>query len=141
LEQAELFRAIVDICILIIAAEIATTIGVRLKLPRIIGPLIAGIIFGPYFLGGVIIGNAPIIEYNELVFVFGEIGAVLLLFQAGLHMRFRDLLRSGVAAFTIASVGVTVSFGVGLLISSILSYNSMTGLIIGGGIECNQHSY
>jgi Kef-type K+ transport system membrane component KefB len=71
-EQAELFRAIVDICLLIIAAEIATTIGVKLKLPRIMGPLIAGIIFGPYLLGGIIIGNAPVIEYNELIFVFGE---------------------------------------------------------------------
>jgi Kef-type K+ transport system membrane component KefB len=134
-EQAELFRAIVDICLLIIAAEIATTIGVRLKLPRIIGPLIAGIIFGPYLLGGIIIGNTPVIEYNELILVFGEIGAVLLLFQAGLHMRFRELLKSGVAAFTIAAVGVIVPFGVGLLTSTILGYGSMTGLIIGGALS------
>jgi len=135
MEQTELFRAMVDVCLLIIAAEIATTIGARLKLPRIVGPLIAGIVFGPYFLGGVMIDNTPLIEYNELIYIFGEIGAVLLLFQAGLHMRFRDLLKSGVAAFTIASVGVIVPFGVGLLISSILGYSSMTGLIIGGALS------
>jgi Na+:H+ antiporter len=135
MDQAELFRAIVDICLLIIAAEIATTIGVRLKLPRIMGPLLAGIIFGPYFLGGIIIGNITLIEYNELIFIFGEMGAVLLLFQAGLHMRFRELLKSGFAAFTIAAVGVIVPFGVGLLTSTVLGYSTMTGMIIGGALS------
>ena len=135
MEQAELFRAIVDVCLLIIAAEIATTIGVRLNLPRIVGPIIAGIIFGPHLLGGVLIGTTPLIEYNELISIFGEMGAVLLLFQAGLHMKFRELLKSGFAAFTIAAVGVLVPFGVGLLISTILGYTSITGMIIGGALS------
>ena len=103
MEQSTLFRAVVDICILIIFAELASTIGTRLRLPRILGPLAAGMILGPYLLGGFIIGDKPFIEFTDLVLVFSEIGAVLLLFQAGLHMKFSDLLKSGVASFTVAS--------------------------------------
>jgi Kef-type K+ transport system membrane component KefB len=135
MEQAQLFKAIVDICILIIAAELATTICVRFKLPRIIGPLLAGVLFGPYLLGGLVVLGSPLIEYNDLVLIFGEIGAVLLLFQAGLHMRFSDLIKSGVAAFVVAVVGVVVPFGFGIISSSLLGYDLTVGLIIGGSLS------
>jgi Kef-type K+ transport system membrane component KefB len=134
-DQAQLFRAVVDICLLIIAAELASTLGARLNLPRIIGPLFAGIILGPYMIGGIIIGGTPFIEYSDLILVFSEIGAVLLLFQAGLHMKFKELLRSGVASFTIALIGVIIPFALGLFASIWLGYNLLVGLIIGGTLS------
>jgi len=70
LEQTTLFRAVVDICILIILAELTSTISVKLNLPRILGPLFAGIIFGPYMIGGIRIGDSPLIEMSDLILVF-----------------------------------------------------------------------
>jgi len=134
-EQEQLFRAIVDICILIIAAELATTIGAKFRLPRIIGPLVAGIIFGPHLLGNLSIFGSPLIEYNDIILIFGEIGSVLLLYQAGLHMRFRDLLNSGLASITVAAFGVVIPFLFGLAISSILGYDLLAGMIIGGTLS------
>ena len=135
MEQSTLFRAVVDICILIIFAELASTIGARLRLPRILGPLFAGMLLGPYLLGGVIIGDKPFIEFTDLILVFSEIGAVLLLFQAGLHMKFSDLLKSGVASFTVALAGVVVPLLFGIAASSLLGYDLLVGMIIGGALS------
>jgi Kef-type K+ transport system membrane component KefB len=135
MEQSTLFRAVVDICILIIFAELASTIGARLRLPRILGPLFAGMLLGPYLLGGVIIGDKPFLEFTDLILVFSEIGAVLLLFQAGLHMKFSDLLKSGVASFTVAIAGVVVPLLFGIAASSLLGYDLIVGMIIGGALS------
>ena len=62
MEQAELFRAVVDICVLIIVAEVAASLNARLRLPRILGTLLTGTLFGPYLLGGVIIGGVKLSE-------------------------------------------------------------------------------
>ncbi|MBN1683184.1 cation:proton antiporter [Candidatus Bathyarchaeota archaeon] len=135
MEQAHLFRAVIDICLLIIAAELASSLGSRFNLPRILGPLFAGILMGPYLLGGIIIGETPFIEYSELILVFSEIGAVLLLFQAGLHMRFKELLRTGIASFAIAAMGVILPFFLGLLATIWLGYDLLVGMIIGGTLS------
>ncbi|NIN91915.1 cation:proton antiporter, partial [bacterium] len=98
--------AVVDICLLIAIAEIASSISSKLQVPRIIGTLATGIFFGPKMLGGINVLGRPLIEFNELVYVFSEVGAVLLLFSAGLHMTFTELRRSGVTSLTVAIMGV-----------------------------------
>ena len=135
MEQTTLFRAVVDICILIILAELTSTISVKLNLPRILGPLFAGILFGPYMIGGIRIGDSPLIEMSDLILVFSEIGAVLLLFQAGLHMKFSDLLKAGTASLTVALLGVIFPFLFGLAASSLLGYDLIVGMIIGGSLS------
>jgi Kef-type K+ transport system membrane component KefB len=134
-EQSTLFRAVVDICILIIAAELTSTIGAKFQLPRILGPLFAGIILGPYLLGGVMIGDKPFIEVTDLILIFSEIGAVLLLFQAGLHMKFSELLKTGFSSFTVALAGVIFPLLFGIFASTLLGYDLIVGMIIGGALS------
>jgi Kef-type K+ transport system membrane component KefB len=134
MEQQLLFRAVVDLCMLIFLAEIASSINARLKIPRILGTLSTGIIFGPYLVGGINIGGRPIIQFNELVYVFSEVGAVLLLFSAGLHMKFSELLQSGVSTFTTALLGVVAPYFLGLTATVILGYDWYVGMIIGGSL-------
>jgi Kef-type K+ transport system membrane component KefB len=135
MEQSTLFRAVVDICILIIVGELTSTLSARLRLPRILGPLFAGILLGPHLLGGVNVGGKPFIEFTDLIIIFSEIGAVLLLFQAGLHMKFSELLKTGVASLTVAIAGVVVPFLFGILASTLLGYDLVVGMIIGGALS------
>jgi Kef-type K+ transport system membrane component KefB len=135
MEQSTLFRAVVDICILIIVAELASTLGAKLQLPRILGPLFAGVLLGPYLLGGIVIGDRPFIEISDLILIFSEIGAVLLLFQAGLHMKFYDLLKTGIASLTIAIAGVIFPLLFGVVASFLLGYDLVVGMIIGGALS------
>lgn len=123
-----------DICILIIIAEVASSLNARFRLPRILGPLLTGILFGPHLIGGVFIGDRLLIEYGELIYVFSEIGAVLLLYEAGLHMKFSDLLRAGWASLTVAGVGVTIPYLLGFTASILLGYDLYAGMIIGGAL-------
>jgi len=135
MEQAEIFHAVVDICVLIILAELASTLNARLKLPRILGTIFTGIIFGPYLLGSVVVGGRVFIEYNELIYIFAEFGAVLLLFEAGLHMRFSELLNTGKASFTVAISGVVVPYLLGYFASTMMGYSVYVGMIVGGALS------
>lgn len=134
MEQELLFRAVVDICLLIALAEIASAINAKLKIPRIIGTLSIGILFGPKMLGGLQLVGRSLIEFNELVFVFAEVGAVLLLFSAGLHMTFSELRSSGVTSFTVALFGVFLPYLLGFGATVLLGYDWYIAMIIGGSM-------
>jgi Kef-type K+ transport system membrane component KefB len=134
MEQQILFRAVVDISILIALAELASGISAKLKIPRIIGTLSVGILFGPHFIGGLVLGNRPLIEYNELVYIFSEVGAVFLLFGAGLHMTFGELRRSGVASMTVGILGVILPYLLGFGATVFLGYDWKIAMIIGGSM-------
>ena len=114
-------RAIVTICILVFSAKMLGEIFSWRKIPSVLGELLAGILLGPFALGSIIaINGTPLIEINEIVRAFGEIGGILILFVAGLEMTFRDFRKVGTAGFTIGTVGVIVPFlmGYGLSIVS-----------------------
>ncbi|MCK4318658.1 cation:proton antiporter [Candidatus Bathyarchaeota archaeon] len=134
MEQQLLFRAVVDICLLIALAEVASAVSAKLRLPRIIGTLSIGILFGPKMLGGLQLAGRSLIEFNELVYVFAELGAVLLLFGAGLHMTFGELKRSGAISFTVALAGVIVPYVMGFVATVLLGYDWYIAMIIGGSM-------
>lgn len=86
----------------------------RLKLPIVLGELLAGIIVGPFALGGLyLVDGEPLVNLSETVRHIGEIAAIVILFIAGLHITPREFLKGGVAAFTVGSLGVIVPFFVG----------------------------
>jgi len=132
MDQVTIFRSVVNICLLIALAEVASSINSRINIPRIIGPLATGIIFGPKLIGGILVGGRPLIEFNELVYVFAEVGAVLLLFSAGLHFTFGELLKSGLVSVAVAVVGVVLPYSLGLIATTMLGYGWHVGMIIGG---------
>lgn len=134
MEQQLLFRAVVDICLLISLAEVASAVNAKLRIPRIIGTLSIGILFGPKMLGGLQLAGRSLIEFNELVYVFAEVGAVLLLFSAGLHMTFGELKRSGVTSFSVALAGVIVPYVLGFAATVLLGYDWYIAMIIGGSM-------
>ena len=70
------------------SAKIMGEICVRLKMPPIIGELMAGVLLGNYVLG--IIDNS-----NEVLMSFAEIGVIFLMFHVGLEIRVKDLFAVG----------------------------------------------
>jgi len=69
-------RAIITICILVFSAKVLGELFAKVKIPSVLGELFAGILLGPYALGSVIaIGGSPVIQINDFVRAFGEIGA------------------------------------------------------------------
>ena len=99
---------IADMVITLAVALVGGAICHRLRLPVILGYLLAGIAIGPYGFG--LIGGTEDIE------VLAEIGVALLLFTLGLEFSFRTLRQTGrVAIFGgIAQILVTAALGVGI---------------------------
>lgn len=128
-------RAIVTICILVFSAKVLGEVFSWRKIPSVLGELLAGVILGPYALGALItVGGSPVIEINEIVRAFGEIGGILILFAAGLEMTFQDFRKVGTAGFVIGTSGVIIPFLMGYGTSSLLGYDTIVGLVVGAAL-------
>jgi Kef-type K+ transport system membrane component KefB len=84
--------------VVLVAARVAAELAERLRQPAVLAEIAAGIIIGPSLLG--------IVHRDEILSVLGELGAILLLFEVGLHMNIADLGRVGAAALRVALIGV-----------------------------------
>ena len=105
------------------------------KIPSVLGELVAGMLLGPFALGSLIVINGtPLIQINDIVLAFGEIGGILILFIAGLEMTFRDFRKVGTAGFVIGTVGVIVPFVMGYGISLALGLDTITSLVVGAAL-------
>ncbi len=128
-------RGIITICILVLSAKVLGEVFSWRKIPSVLGELFAGILLGPYAFGSIIaINGRPIIEINEIVRAFGEIGGILILFVAGLEMTFRDFRKVGTGGFVIGTVGVIVPFTMGFGLSIALGQSTITGLVVGAAL-------
>ena len=104
----------------------------RLKLPIVLGELIAGMIIGPFALGAFIIGadGDPLLQINDEIRILGEIGAIVILFMAGLEMTPKEFLRGGKASFTVGTLGVVVPFFAGLLVFQMFGFDALQSMLI-----------
>ena len=112
-----ILRAIIDISILIASAKILAGVMKRFDMPEVLGELFAGIVLGPFALGSLQIGGEPLVAFNEHVLAFAEIGAILILFVAGLEVGFAQFRAAGGQSFVIGACGVLVPFFLGVYIT------------------------
>ena len=63
-------------------------------MPVVLGELLAGIIAGPFALGGLPLFNGgPLVVLDETVKHIGELAAIVILFVAGLEITPREFLK------------------------------------------------
>ena len=95
-----------------VAAQIGAEIAQRLRLPAVVGEIVAGCAIGPSALGLV---QPEQIAAGMPLDVLAELGVVLLLFSVGLETRLDDLRKVGRNAFLVGVLGVIVPFALGTL--------------------------
>jgi monovalent cation:H+ antiporter-2, CPA2 family len=98
-------------------------IAARLRLPALVGYLIAGIIIGPATPGFV----ADIELSNQLA----EIGVMLLMFGVGLHFSLDDLLAVRRIALPGAIVQIAVATLLGIGVTTLWGWNLAAGIVFG----------
>jgi len=116
-------RLVLQLAVIVIAARLLGFAFDRyLKQPRVLGELIAGMIMGPYALGGLTIpffGGAffPAVEgtvpVSSELYGVATIAAIVLLFRAGLETDVSSFLRYSVVGSTVGFAGVVLSFALG----------------------------
>ena len=127
----EFLHVIISLAILLFTAKIFAEIFHRLKMPIVLGELLAGIIIGPFALGGLIFFDGePIVELDETVRDIGVISAIVILFVAGLEITPREFLRGGAASFTVGSIGVIVPFFVGFIVLTFFGLEALESMLV-----------
>ena len=130
--------------VIIFAAKFCGDLAKKLKMPSVLGELCAGIIIGPYVLGGIGIplhglenglfaissavtvegveGTKAILEgitfqqYHSSLYAIATIGSILLLFMSGLETDLRMFFRYSLVGTVVGIGGVIFSYGLGAAI-------------------------
>jgi Kef-type K+ transport system membrane component KefB len=128
---SEFLHIVISLGVLLFAAKIFAELFARLKLPIVLGELVAGIIVGPFALGGLPLFNGePLVVLDETVKHIGEISAIVILFIAGLEITPREFLRGGGASFTVGSLGVIVPFFVGYYVFTLYGLAALESVLV-----------
>ena len=94
---------ILQVAVILMAARVVGELAVYLRMPSVIGEIVAGIILGPTLLG--------FAEATGLIQILAEIGVILLLFQVGLETDISELAKSGSKSVIVAATGFVIPFG------------------------------
>ena len=130
-EQEVFIHVLISLAILLFAAKIFAELFNKLKLPAVLGELLAGIIVGPFALGSLpLFDGQPLIILNETVRQIGEISGIVILFIAGLEITPREFLRGGAASFTVGACGVVVPFLVGYYTFTLFGLGALQSVLI-----------
>lgn len=113
-----------DLAIIILSAKFFALVARKCKAPQVVGEIIAGLLIGPCLFN--------LVQSNDTISVFAEIGVVLLMFTTGLGTNLKELMKAGPIATLIACVGVAVP-----LVGGTLLY----GLFYGFGAVGSQEFY
>ena len=128
---ASFLHIVITLSILLFAAKLFAELFHRIKMPVVLGELLAGIVVGPFALGSLPLFNGePLVVLDETVMHIGEISAIVILFIAGLEITPREFLRGGVASFTVGSLGVVVPFFVGYYVFTAFGLEALEALLI-----------
>jgi Kef-type K+ transport system membrane component KefB len=130
-EQEVIIHVLISLTVLLFTAKIFAEIFNKLKLPAVLGELIAGIIVGPFALGSFpLIDGKPLVVLNETVLQIGEIAGLVILFIAGLHITPKEFLKGGAASFTVGACGVIVPFFLGYYVFTIFGLEGLQSILI-----------
>jgi Kef-type K+ transport system membrane component KefB len=113
--------------IIFTSAKILGELFIRLRMPAIIGELIAGVLLGNYVLG-------IISTENHVLMSFAEIGVIFLLFHVGLEIRVKDLFAVGRTAVFVGLLGVLLPLVIGFLTVFALGFAFVESLFIATAI-------
>jgi Kef-type K+ transport system membrane component KefB len=129
--ESTFLHVIISLGILLFAAKLMAELFHRIKLPIVLGEMLAGIIVGPFALGALpLVDGEPLVVLDETVRHIGEIAAVVILFIAGLEITPREFLRGGAASFTVGSLGVVVPFFVGYYAFTAFGIEALQSILI-----------
>ena len=114
---------IATIAISLALAFVGGYVAVRLRLPPLLGYLLAGIAVGPFTPG--------FVADAHLAPQLAEIGVILLMFGVGLHFSVRDLLAVRAVAVPGAIAQIAVATGLGTVVALWWGWSLAAGLAFG----------
>lgn len=119
----ELPVLLLDFALILMAAVIGGMVFRLLRMPQVVGMLVAGIALGPFTPGFVVKSE----EITDLALL----GAVFLMFSAGLSFDIRGFRVLGVRPFMLAGLGVGASFLGGFALGAAVGWDTLSSVFLG----------
>ncbi len=115
-----------DLAVVMLVAGVVTVTFRALKLPVVLGYILAGVLIGPHVL------PSPLVSDEQNIQTLSELGIVFLLFALGLEFNFRKIRQIGFTAFIVAPLETALMFFVGFQIGRAFGWNTMDCVYLGG---------
>ncbi len=120
-------RIIINIVLILLVAWVMGNLFQRLKMPRLLGELLAGLILGPPLLGWV--------EPREGMQVLADLGIFFLMFYSGMEMDPHELLEHFWVAVAVAVGGFLLPFVLGYGVARLFGATVFQSLFIAMGLS------
>src|SRR5256886_15866981 len=114
---------LINFTVALLAAFTGGLLARRLKLPSMVGYMLAGVAIGPFTPG--FSGDLSTIQQ------LAELGVIFLLFDVGLHFSLRDLWAVRATVIPGALIQIVVITGLGLLLAHLWGWSLATGILLG----------
>ncbi|GHC08253.1 hypothetical protein GCM10007047_26870 [Cerasicoccus arenae] len=114
-----------DLTLVVAAAALVTVIFHLLRLPVILGYLLAGLMIGPY------LPELPNLKDASTINQLSELGIVFLMFTIGLGFDLTRVKRVFWPALLAVSMQTALVFFIGMLCAPLVGYSSMEGIFLG----------
>lgn len=115
-----------DLALILIVAGVVTLLFKKIKLPVVLGYIVAGFLISPNF------SYLPTVVEAGDIHVWANIGVVFLMFGLGLEFSFKKIATVGGSAFVIAMTVMIAMIFIGTGIGSLLGWDKMDCIFLGG---------
>ncbi|MBQ9673367.1 MAG: cation:proton antiporter [Ruminococcus sp.] len=107
------YNYLIVLAAILLGTKLLGLVSKRVKMPQVVGALLAGVILGPLVNG--IMGVSAVNGFfssaaasDKIFGMLSEIGVIVLMFSAGLETDVQEMKKCGKASFLIALIGVIV---------------------------------
>jgi Kef-type K+ transport system membrane component KefB len=117
---------LVTIALCLFIAFVFSELAYKLKLPLVLGQIVAGIIIGVPLVSGHVVG-----DNTQVVELMADLGIIFLLFLAGLGVSWNRMYGARKDIILIGLFGSFVPFALGFVVMKLLGYTNLLALIVG----------
>jgi Kef-type K+ transport system membrane component KefB len=120
-------RLIINIVLILLVAWVLGDLFQRIRMPRLLGELLAGLVLGPPLLGWV--------QPREAMTVLSDLGIFFLMFYSGMEMDPRELLEHFWVCLAVAVGGFAVPFALGFWVAHLFGATVLQSLFMAMGLS------
>lgn len=136
ISEIDIIPSITGILFIVIPSMLLGRLCSRIGLSEIIGFVMGGVFLGPFALGGIIpLFDKPIVQLDDLTIMLWQMSGIVILFSAGLHFTFKDLLSAGYKAVIIGILGLAMPLILGYAVSLAFGFDWIISVIIGATLS------
>lgn len=125
------FSLLRDFALIMVVAGVATVVLRKLRLPPVLGYLLAGLLLSPYFVPFYSVAD------THSIGLLADIGLVLLLFGVGLEFGWNKIRQIGIAALIIGGIEIATMISLGYGLGRLLGWSEIDSLFLGAALHAS----